>query len=74
MNDYHITSESIDLPVGEESISAYLARPQAAGKYPGVVVLQEVFGVNEHIRDTVDRVAKMGYVAIAPALFDRGDW
>ncbi|MFA9202126.1 MAG: dienelactone hydrolase family protein, partial [Candidatus Nanopelagicaceae bacterium] len=38
---------------------------------PGVVVLQEVFGVNGHIRDIVDRLAQMGYVAIAPALFHR---
>jgi carboxymethylenebutenolidase len=52
-------------------ISAYLAQPQAAGSYPGIVVLQEIFGVNSHIRDVTERIAKLGYVAIAPALFDR---
>lgn len=52
-------------------ISAYLARPAASGQFPGIVVLQEVFGVNAHIRAVTERIASMGYVAIAPALFDR---
>ena len=37
----------------------------------GIVVIQEIFGVNHHIRSIVDRYAALGYVAIAPALFDR---
>jgi len=37
----------------------------------GVVVIQEIFGVNSHIRSICDRLAKLGYAAIAPALFDR---
>ena len=52
-------------------ISAYLAIPAASGQFPGIVVLQEVFGVNAHIRAVTERIASMGYVAIAPALFDR---
>ncbi len=52
-------------------IVAYLAHPQAAGLYPAVVVLQEIFGVNVHIREVTERIAKLGYVAIAPALFQR---
>ena len=52
-------------------ISAYLAIPEASGQFPGIVVLQEVFGVNAHIRAVTERIASMGYVAIAPALFDR---
>ncbi|MDB9446487.1 dienelactone hydrolase family protein [Anabaena sp. CS-542/02] len=52
-------------------ISAYLAQPQARGSYSGVVVLQEIFGVNVHIREVTERIAKQGYVAIAPALFQR---
>ncbi|MBE9007114.1 dienelactone hydrolase family protein [Fortiea sp. LEGE XX443] len=52
-------------------ISAYLAQPKEPGSYPGIVVLQEIFGVNSHIRDVTERIAKEGYVAIAPALFDR---
>ncbi|MBE9034593.1 dienelactone hydrolase family protein [aff. Roholtiella sp. LEGE 12411] len=52
-------------------IEAYLAQPKESGSYPGVVVLQEIFGVNIHIREVTERIAKQGYVAIAPALFQR---
>jgi carboxymethylenebutenolidase len=53
------------------SISAYLATPATAGRFPGIIVLQEIFGVNPHIRAVTERIAKLGYVAIAPALFDK---
>lgn len=49
---------------------AYLARPTGAPR-GGLVVIQEVFGVNPHIRDVCDRFAAAGYAAMAPALFDR---
>lgn len=42
-----------------------------AGDGPGLVVIQEIFGVNSHIRNTVDRFAAEGFTAVAPALFDR---
>lgn len=51
------------------SFSAYTAGD--ANARHGVVVIQEIFGVNHHIRDMVDRFAAKGYAAIAPALFDR---
>lgn len=51
-------------------ISAYVARPAGAPK-GGMVVLQEIFGVNHHIRAVADRYAAAGYLAVAPALFDR---
>jgi carboxymethylenebutenolidase len=51
-------------------LSAYLAEP--AGKpRGGIVVIQEIFGVTRHIRDVTDQYAAAGYVAVAPALFDR---
>ena len=50
--------------------SAYMAKPTGAAK-GAVIVLQEIFGVNSHIRAVVDGYAKAGYLAIAPALFDR---
>jgi len=50
--------------------SAYLARPATAPR-AGVVVVQEIFGVNRHIRAVVDQYAAAGLLAIAPALFDR---
>jgi carboxymethylenebutenolidase len=51
-------------------MDAYEARPDGAAK-GGIVVLQEIFGVNSHIRSISDRLAKEGYTALAPALFDR---
>ena len=51
-------------------LGAYCADPAGKPK-GGVVVIQEIFGVNHHIRAVCDRVAEAGYVALAPALFDR---
>src|SRR5712691_10363203 len=63
------TSERITIPVGGTSMGAYLARPTDGGKHPGVLVFQEIFGVNHHIRSVTDRVAADGYLALA--LFHR---
>ncbi|MEL6494945.1 MAG: dienelactone hydrolase family protein [Cyanobacteria bacterium J06623_7] len=52
-------------------IDAYVAMPALAGIYPGVVVIQEIFGVNEHIQSITERVAQEGYMAIAPAIYQR---
>ncbi|KAM3093415.1 dienelactone hydrolase family protein [Phormidesmis sp. 146-12] len=52
-------------------IDAYLAEPSASGTYGAIVVIQEIFGVNSHIRDVTARLAREGYVAIAPAIFQR---
>jgi carboxymethylenebutenolidase len=51
------------------TLSAYTAGPQDAKK--GVVVIQEIFGVNKHIKNLVEEFASKGYLAIAPAIFDR---
>jgi carboxymethylenebutenolidase len=53
-----------------KEISAYKAEPAGTPK-GGIVVIQEIFGLNKHIKDVTDRIAKEGYTAIAPALFDR---
>jgi carboxymethylenebutenolidase len=52
-----------------QCIGAYVAKPKGAPK-GGIVVVQEIFGVNEHMRNVTDRFAEHGYVAIAPAFFD----
>src|SRR5213076_1845745 len=54
----------------DHSFDAYRADPAGKPK-GGIVVIQEIFGVNQHIRAVCDRFAQEGYVAIAPALFDR---
>nr|WP_316628908.1 dienelactone hydrolase family protein [uncultured Brevundimonas sp.] len=56
--------DGFDLP-------AYVARPQGAGPFPVVIVVSEIFGVHEYIRDICRRLAKQGYAAIAPAFFNR---
>jgi carboxymethylenebutenolidase len=53
-----------------ESIGAYVARP-AGEPVAGLVIVQEIFGVNAHIRSVADGYARDGFLAIAPALFDR---
>ena len=50
--------------------TAYIAQPEGRPK-AGLVVIQEIFGVNSHVRSVADDYAKQGYLAIAPALFDR---
>ena len=66
-----IRSAHVKVPNVDLEISAYLATPTSVGSYPGVVVLPEIFGVNAHIREVTERITKEGYVAIAPALFQR---
>ncbi|MBZ0136858.1 MAG: dienelactone hydrolase family protein [Planctomycetes bacterium] len=52
-------------------MDAYVARPAEGGPWPGVIVFQEIFGVNEHIREVCKRVAAQGYVAMAPDIYHR---
>jgi carboxymethylenebutenolidase len=67
-----IASEKVMIGVGDGSqMDAYHAKPQGGGRRPGVLILQEAFGVNAHIRDVADRFAREGFVALAPELFHR---
>lgn len=66
-----ITSSDIELTSSDRhKFGAYLAEPNVPAR-GAIVVLQEFFGVNHHIRSVTDRFAKHGYLAIAPAIFDR---
>ena len=56
---------------GDESMPAYRAAPAAGGPFPVVLVVQEIFGVHEHIRDVCRRLAKLGWLAVAPELYHR---
>ncbi|MDY0008542.1 MAG: dienelactone hydrolase family protein [Bdellovibrionales bacterium] len=65
-------SESITIQAHDGgSFSAYVARPQGAGPFPAVVVIQEIFGVNAVMRGICDDLAKEGFIAICPDLFWR---
>jgi carboxymethylenebutenolidase len=62
---------SVDIAAGDRSIPAYRAAPAAGDKHPVILVVQEIFGVHEHIKDVCRRLAKLGYLAIAPELYVR---
>lgn len=59
----------INLTVNDRSTRGYLALPEGDGPWPGVVVIQEWWGLNDNIRDTADRLARNGFVALAPDLY-----
>ena len=61
----------VKVPVADGSIPAYRAMPAQGGPFPTVLVVQEIFGVHEHIKDLCRRFAKAGYYAIAPELYAR---
>ncbi|CAN1724386.1 putative dienelactone hydrolase [Hyphomicrobium sp. 1Nfss2.1] len=61
----------VEVPVADGVLPAYRAMPAAAGTFPVILVVQEIFGVHEHIRDLCRRLAKDGYFAIAPELYFR---
>lgn len=69
--DTAIRTAHIKIPNGDLQIDAYLAEPLSEGIFPAIIVVQEIFGVNIHIREVTERLAKEGYVAIAPAIFQR---
>jgi carboxymethylenebutenolidase len=62
----NVRTESVKLNVGGQEMLAHLALPEASGPRPAVIVFQEIFGINPHIRDVANRIAAEGYVAIAP--------
>src|ERR1700720_4976568 len=61
----------VKIPVQNGEIPAYRAMPSGDGPFPVVLVVQEIFGVHEHIKDVCRRFAKLGYFAIAPELYAR---
>jgi carboxymethylenebutenolidase len=66
-----ISTEKVRVINGDLAIDAYLATPSQEGTFPAIVVIQEIFGVNAHIREITETIAKKGYVVIAPAIYQR---
>lgn len=66
-----LTAGEVKIPVGDMEIPAYRAMPAKGGPFPVALVVQEIFGVHEHIKDVCRRFAKLGYMAIAPELYAR---
>src|SRR5262249_10545543 len=68
--EVHLGKHETLTTADKHSLGAYRADPQGTPK-GGIVVVQEIFGVNHHIRAVCDRLAALGYSAVAPAVFDR---
>jgi carboxymethylenebutenolidase len=64
-----LRTETVEFPVNGETGRAYLAIPAADGPFPGVIVVQEWWGLDEHIQDVTRRLAAEGFVALAPDLY-----
>ena len=72
----HTDTQGIDagetkIPVADGQLPAYVAHPAGAGPFPTVLVIEEIFGVHEYIKDICRRLAKAGYLAVAPELYAR---
>lgn len=66
-----LVAGEIKIPVADGSIPAYRAAPEGKSVLPVILVVQEIFGVHEYIKDVCRRLAKEGYMAIAPELYSR---
>src|SRR6516162_1789199 len=66
-----LSAGEVKIPVSDGEIPAYRALPANGGPFPVVLVVQEIFGVHEHIKDICRRLAKLGYLAVAPELYAR---
>ncbi len=66
-----LTAGEIRIPTDEGEIPGYRAMPSEGRAFPAVLVVQEIFGVHEHIKDVCRRLAKSGYLAVAPELYAR---
>ncbi len=66
-----LTAGEVKIPTKDGEMPAYRAMPSSAGPFPVVLVVQEIFGVHEHIKDVCRRLAKAGYLAVAPELYAR---
>ena len=66
-----LTAGEVHIPSGDGQIAAYRAMPAGKTGLATVLVVQEIFGVNEHIKDITRRLANQGYLAVAPELYSR---
>jgi carboxymethylenebutenolidase len=70
-SDEGLVSGAVKIPTLEGEMPAYRAMPKGAEPFPVVLVIQEIFGVHEYIQDVCRRLAKQGYLAVAPSLYFR---
>ncbi|MBW8813831.1 MAG: dienelactone hydrolase family protein [Caulobacterales bacterium] len=70
-DDKGLVTETVEIAAADRKIPGFLARPEGKGRHPVVFVYSEIFGVHEWVKDICRRLAKAGYVALAPDLFVR---
>jgi carboxymethylenebutenolidase len=66
-----LVAGEVRIPVADGHLPGYAARPAGAGPFPTILVIEEIFGVHEYIKDVCRRLAKRGYLAVAPELYAR---
>ena len=66
-----LVAGEVMIPAADGRIPTYFARPDGAGPFPTILVIEEIFGVHEYIKDICRRFAKLGYLAVAPELYAR---
>lgn len=66
-----LVAGDVHIPTDDGTLPGYRSAPQGAGPHPVVLVVQEIFGLHEHIKDITRRLAKLGYLAVAPELYFR---
>jgi carboxymethylenebutenolidase len=62
-------AQTISFPAGTTQLAAYFVRPEGQGPFPGIIVIHEILGLNENIKDIAQRFANEGYAALAIDLF-----
>src|SRR5512147_1760209 len=73
MASFEIDETMVDVPVAGGSFQAFRAVPKGAGAQPGVIVVHEFHGLNDHIKDVTRRLAREGYVGLGVDLFSRSE-
>ena len=71
VGNHEVADRMVSYPSDGVTMSAYVAAPKGKGPYPGIIVVQEWWGLNDHIKDVARRFAREGYLAIAPDLYSR---
>jgi carboxymethylenebutenolidase len=66
-----LVTQELQIPAEGGGMPSYMARPDGAGPFPIILVIEEIFGVHEYIKDVCRRFAKQGYLAVAPELYAR---
>jgi carboxymethylenebutenolidase len=70
-DSHGLVAGEVEIPSGDVDMPAYRAKPEKGTSFPVVLVVQEIFGIHEHIKDLCRRLAHEGYFAVAPYLYTR---